>query len=102
MVYSLLRAPITNCHNCSGLKHMNLFSYGSGSFSPDCPQLAETRQKPAELGVGTATDRGAQLLSHRRERLRIGWGKDWGVENNSTYPCLGVYMENISFLKDLS
>lgn len=70
--------------------------------SPDCPQLAETRQKPAELGVGTATDSGAQLLSHRRERLRIGWGKDWGVENNSTYPCLGVYMENISFLKDLS
>ena len=70
--------------------------------SPDCPQLAETRQKPAELGVGTATDRGAQLLSHRRERPRIGWGKDWGVENNSTYPWLGVYMETISFLKDLS
>lgn len=70
--------------------------------SPDCPQLAETRQKPAELGVGTATDRGAQLLSHRRERLRIGWGKDRGVENNSTYPWLGVYMETISFLKDLS
>ena len=50
--------------------------------SPDCPQLAETRQKPAKLGVGTTTER--------------------GVENNSTYPCLGVYMKNISFLKDLS
>ena len=70
--------------------------------SPDCPQLAETRQKPAKLGAGTTTERGAQLPSHRRDRQRIGWGKDWGVENNSTYPCLGVYMKNISFLKDLS